>query len=211
MFTIAGGVFLTSKIDAKFDTNGFLLISTASLMAGLRWAYIQFLLRKHSSALPAIGGLCLPISIMLFIMSAAIEGIVTILRVEFNMNRAFINISYILISGCVSFALLLSEFVLVEKTSVVYLSMAGIVKELTIVLISVIRREITLNYVNSMGLMISIAGIILFNFGQRSPPTELPVDKEENQEILTDNNEINDFIKVIPTITECKPIQSMIV
>lgn len=203
MFTIAAGVFLTSKVDTKFDTNGFCLITAASFMAGIRWAYVQLILRTHSKALPTIGGLCLPIAILLLLMSACFEGIQTILKVEFTMDRAFINIGFIVISGCVSFSLLLSEFVLVERTSVVYLSMAGIVKELTIVLVSVIRKEIVLNSVNSIGLVISITGIILFNLGRKFTKDSDEEVKEESvkEEIpLISENIIETAIKDISSI-----------
>lgn len=167
MFTIGSGVFLTSFKDTKFDLTGFLLISSASFMAGFRWAFVQYLIEKRKmqkkSVISTIRDLCLPISILLLFFSFYIEGIKRIIVNEFCNQRFLFNTGYIICSGLLSFTLLLSEFYLVENTSVIYLSMAGIVKELIVVCYSVVKREITLNFINCMGLFVSISGIICFN------------------------------------------------
>ncbi|RVD92939.1 hypothetical protein TUBRATIS_005460 [Tubulinosema ratisbonensis] len=167
MFTIGSGVFLTSFKDTKFDLAGFLMISTASFMAGFRWAFVQYLIEKRKiqkkCVISTIRDLCLPISVLLLFFSFYVEGIKQILVKEFCKQRVLFNTGYIVLSGLLSFTLLVSEFYLVENTSVIYLSMAGIVKELIVVCYSVVKREITLNLVNCIGLFVSISGIICFN------------------------------------------------
>lgn len=167
MFTIGTGVFLTSFKDTKFDMQGFLLISSASFMAGFRWAFIQYLIEKRNienkCVVSTIRDLCFPISIILLFSSFYIEGIKNIIINEFCQKRFLFNVGYIFTSGLLSFTLLVSEFYLVKNTSVIYLSMAGIVKELIVVTYSVAKREITLNFVNCVGLFVSLVGIICFN------------------------------------------------
>lgn len=169
MFTIGGGVFLTSMVDTKFDRYGFGLVSIASFMAGLRWAFVQYLIHKRrvrkTGVTVTIQELCLPISILLLLCSCGMEGIPTIVRSEFlvSARKGVFNAGFIILSGCLSFSLILAEFALVDQASVIYLSMSGIVKELIIVVYSVMRNTISLSKVNVAGLFISIVGIILFN------------------------------------------------
>nr|ACI87874.1 triose phosphate transporter [Antonospora locustae] len=169
MFTIGGGVFLTSMVDTCFDMYGFGLVSIASFMAGLRWALVQYLIHKKcvrsAGVTVTIQELCLPISILLLLCSCGMEGIPTIVRSEFlvNAQKSMFNAVFIILSGCLSFSLILAEFALVDQASVIYLSMSGIVKELIIIIYSVMRNTISLSRVNVAGLFISIAGIIIFN------------------------------------------------
>lgn len=192
MFTIGCGVFLMSMINTRFNMYGFGLVSVASFMAGFRWAFVQYIVEKkrarRSNVVATIQELCLPISILLLVSSSTFEGIREILRNEFlvDAKKAVFNGSFIFISGCISFALLLSEFALVDNVSVIYLSMSGIVKELIIVVFSVLRHKIILSRVNVVGLFISIVGIVIFNL---TSAKEKPMDEEKlailaDQEVL---------------------------
>lgn len=177
MFTIGGGVFLTSFVDTKFDVEGFGIVSIASFMAGFRWAFVQYLIHKHrmrnTNVIMTIQELCFSISILLLVSSCVLEGISTIFKCEFLGTRTSFNVLYILLSGILSFVLILSEFVLVELTSVIYLSMSGIVKELIIVIYSTLRKDIRLNGTNIVGLCISIVGIVLFNLSRKKKREEV--------------------------------------
>lgn len=173
IFTIGAGVFLTSLKNTSFDLNGFAIISAASFMAGFRWAFIQYLLEKrkvhNGGFFSTIRDLCLPISFFLFIMSSKVEGFFEIVNSEFfNTPRAAcINFGFILLSGVLSFTLVCSEFKLVSETSVMFLSISSIVKELIIIIISLYRKEIELSMLNYSGLAISIFGIICYNLNRK--------------------------------------------
>ncbi|KAF9765011.1 putative sugar phosphate/phosphate translocator [Nosema granulosis] len=173
IFTIGAGVFLTSLKNTSFDLTGFGIISAASFMAGFRWAFIQYLLEKrkviNGGLYSTIRDLCLPISCFLFIISSKVEGLYEIINSEFfNTPRsACINFGMILFSGVLSFSLICSEFKLVSETSVMFLSVSSIVKELVIIVVSLYRKEIELSVINYSGLAISIFGIICYNFNRK--------------------------------------------
>ncbi|EJW02100.1 hypothetical protein EDEG_03460 [Edhazardia aedis USNM 41457] len=177
IFTIGAGIFLTTiKKDTVTNTVNLCLSMTtfslffASFMGGFRWAFVQYLIEKRSvsnkSILYTIKELSLPIGIVLFIFSCYFEGFFNIVSSEFFRTNHAIkrNIGFIALSGCLSFLLIVSEFLLVSKTSVVFLSVSGIVKELLIVFISVCRKEISFDAINYGGLIISIIGMLLYNF-----------------------------------------------
>lgn len=173
IFTIGLGVFLTSYKNSNFDVTGFGIISFASFMAGFRWAFIQYLLQKRGvkkgGLYSTIRDLSLPISFILLIMSYYNEGFYEIIQSEFfnNTKAALKNLGFIIASGVLSFSLVCSEFTLVSKTSVVFLSISSIIKELVIIFISLYRKEIELNSINYFGLTISILGILCYNYKRK--------------------------------------------
>ncbi|EOB12536.1 integral membrane protein [Nosema bombycis CQ1] len=183
IFTIGAGVFMTSMKNTSFDPKGFTLISAASFMAGFRWAFIQYLLEKrkviNGGLHSTIRDLCLPISCILFIMSSQVEGIYEILNSEFfnNSRSACINLGLITLSGILSFTLVYSEFLLVSETSVVFLSVSSIVKELVIIIVSLYRKEIQLSLLNYSGLLISIIGILCYNLKRRKRPEIIEIEE----------------------------------
>lgn len=192
MLTIGSGVFLTSMVDTNFNMYGFGLVSVASFMAGFRWAFVQYLIHKRrarrTNVVVTVQELCLPISIILLCSSSIAEGIVNIVKREFmaNKRKALLNTGFILFGGCLSFVLLLAEFALVGHTSVVYLSMCGIVKEIMIVVYSVMRKKIKLGRINVVGLVISMAGIVLFNLTSRRSMRK----EEEKAQIAAQHEEL---------------------
>lgn len=121
---------------------------------------------EYPSVIETIRSLCIPIGCFLFLFSCLFEGMRTILTSEFFMNphSIKINTGYILLTGVLTFTLLVSEFLLVSKTSVIFLSVCGIVKELLIVIISVYRKDINFERTNYIGLCVSIFGMMLYNY-----------------------------------------------
>ncbi|KAG0437912.1 putative sugar phosphate/phosphate translocator [Dictyocoela muelleri] len=168
IFLIGSGVCLTSMTNTIFDFNGFLLISMASFMAGFRWAFVQYIIEKkrRSTLMETIKELCLPIALFLITFSLYFEGASNIIKSEFFSTPEAIkrNLFYIISSGIISFTLLVSEFLVVRNTSVIFLSVAGIIKELIIVCYSVFNRSVVMQPINYFGLMVSILGIIVYNY-----------------------------------------------
>lgn len=173
IFTIGVGVFLTSIRNTNFDIAGFAVILLASFMAGFRWAFVQYLIRNQEVVREGIfttmRNLCLPISFLLLLISFSVEGLMEIVTSKFfnTLDAALKNLGFILLCGLLSFMLLCAEFTLVSETSVVFLSVAGIVKELMIILYAIVTNEIALSTLNYMGLGVSIVGILIYNFSRK--------------------------------------------
>ncbi|ADM11730.1 uncharacterized protein Eint_061240 [Encephalitozoon intestinalis ATCC 50506] len=173
IFTIGVGVFLTSIKNTSFDIIGFGTISFASLMAGFRWAFVQYLIRnqevRKEGILVTIRDLCLPISFLLLLISLHVEGLMEIATSRFfnTFDAALRNFGYISLCGVLSFTLLCAEFMLVSETGVVFLSVAGIVKELIIIFYAIVTKDITLSSLNYAGLAISIVGILIYNLSRK--------------------------------------------
>lgn len=173
IFTIGAGVFLTSIRNTSFDMVGFGVISLASFTAGFRWAFVQYLIRnqavRREGIFATMRDLCLPISFLLLLISFAAEGLMEIATSKFfnTFDAALKNFGYISLCGLLSFTLLCAEFTLVSETSVVFLSVASIAKELMIILYAIATKEVALSTLNYIGLVVSIVGILIYNLTRR--------------------------------------------
>lgn len=182
IFTIGSGVFITTMKTQNMKeeltsssfigiclNNATILLIIASFMAGFRWAFVQYLIEKRrvrkKNVVYTIRDLCLPIGFILFLFSCYFEGLNNIINSEFFKNRLYItrSVLFIVLSGMLSFLLIVSEFLLVSKTSVVFLSVSGIVKEMIIVFISVCRNEIKFEGINYVGLIVSVVGMVMYS------------------------------------------------
>jgi len=186
VFTIGVGVFLTSIKNTSFDIVGFWTISLASFMAGFRWAFVQYMIRirtvRQEGIFVTMRDLCLPISFLLLMISLYAEGLSEMANSRFfnTLDAALKNFGYISLCGILSFTLLCAEFSLVSETSVVFLSIAGIAKELMIVMYAILRKDIVLSSLNYAGLIVSIAGIIIYNIS-RKPLVQDAMSEQETE------------------------------
>lgn len=168
---IAFGVFLTSKSDTPFDKRGASLIISASLMAGFRWAFVEYFLKGErvsdkSNVLRNVRTLSFPMSIFLLLAFLFVEGPRELGRSVFfsSPTLALKSMAMIFAGGVLSFFLSFTEYLLVSRTNVITLSVSGIVKELLIIAISIHSGRVHLAAVNYYGLAVTTIGIFLFTF-----------------------------------------------
>ena len=167
---ITGGVVMMVAAETKFVVIGAVEVLTASAMGGLRWALTQLLLDREEM------GLNHPIATIfwlspimaggLAVASASFENWHKILGGPFfnGLLRSLKTLALITLPGLLALCMNLSEFALIQRTSVVTLSVAGIFKEvLTVIVASAIFGD-ELTPINITGLCITIFGIALYNW-----------------------------------------------
>ncbi|KAF9390548.1 Triose-phosphate Transporter [Mortierella sp. AD011] len=145
----------------------------ASVLGGLRWALTQILLEKSDTK---SGSLNNPISTIFFlspimgvclgIVSGIFEGFGTIFRSPFfeTAAKALSTMGLVFLGGLFAFLMVLAEFNLITRTSVVSLSVMGIVKEVVTILVSSAVFHDHLTLVNILGLFITLTGIGFYHF-----------------------------------------------
>jgi solute carrier family 35, member C2 len=116
IFLIFTGVILMVATETRFVLGGFLLVTGASALSGLRWSLTQLLLRNKNMGLdnppttlywltPAMG-------ITLGVVSALVESWVAIFNSEFFRTPAeALRTSFFLFApGIVAFCMVVSEY-----------------------------------------------------------------------------------------------------
>ncbi|CAO1635600.1 unnamed protein product [Parajaminaea phylloscopi] len=168
---ITAGVVMMVSAETELVVIGAVQVLLASCMGGLRWALTQMLLEKEklgmNNPVATIFWLCPPMAVLLLATSGIVEDWRALFGgEEFHggLWRLIKTLAMILFPGCLAFCMSLSEFALIQRTSVVTLSVAGILKEILTVIVASVVFDDRLTPVNITGLCIAIAGIAAYNW-----------------------------------------------
>ncbi|KAI9189450.1 hypothetical protein H9P43_000883 [Blastocladiella emersonii ATCC 22665] len=162
---ILTGVCIAVEGEVSYTPYGFVCVTLASAFSGLRWALTQFLMRWHATRGSTAGGALATMytltpfsSLVLAVASAALEPRDTrILEGDAQL------LSVLIATGFLSFAMILSEFLLIHGSSVLALSVAGLAKEIVLISASMLVFGDHLSVNNVVGLLVTMGGIAWFN------------------------------------------------
>ncbi|KAF9204103.1 Triose-phosphate Transporter [Haplosporangium sp. Z 27] len=170
---ICVGLFMMVMSEVDFVLIGFIQVMLASVLGGLRWALTQILLEKSDTK---SGSLTNPISTIFFlspimgvclgIVSGVFEGYGTIFQSAFfeTVGKGFATMGLVFLGGLFAFLMVLAEFNLITRTSVVSLSVMGIIKEVATIVVSSLVFHDQLTLVNILGLFTTLTGIGFYHF-----------------------------------------------
>ncbi|RUS21983.1 hypothetical protein BC937DRAFT_90743 [Endogone sp. FLAS-F59071] len=167
---ISTGVLLMVTNETDFVFAGFAEVMTASVLGGLRWSLTQILLERESlgmnNPIASIFFLAPLMAAALFLTSGIVEGFHNIFWNSFFVTTAegLHTFGVILVGGCLAFLMVMSEFFLISRTSVITLSVCGIFKEVATILISSLTFGDILTPINIAGLCITLLGIGAYNY-----------------------------------------------
>ncbi|ORZ15894.1 triose-phosphate transporter family-domain-containing protein [Absidia repens] len=171
IMVIVFGVFLTVEGETKFDMVGFVLVLVASVVSGLRWNLTQLLLQQDRLGINSPIATLYYLSPIMFVTMLFLSFVVEHPLDQFRQSEHFDNPYHVVesfglmaIGGLLAFAMLLAEFALIKSTNTVTLSVAGISKEIVVISLSVAIYGDELTSKNILGLIVSIAGIIGYNY-----------------------------------------------
>lgn len=158
------GVTLASISDTKFQVVGFILVLVGSITSGLKWCLTQILLQKDELGLDhPILTLHVVAPIMasfMFVCSLVFEDVWTAFKFLFGLsttaanlsaNPTFPSYSLVIMGAFAAFFMTLSEFMLIQLTSTLTLSVAGISKEVLMIAISVLLFKDKFSPINYLG------------------------------------------------------------
>ncbi|KAI8061154.1 triose-phosphate transporter family-domain-containing protein [Gongronella butleri] len=201
---ITSGVVLMVSDETEFVWTGFLQVMAASAFGGLRWALTEVLLRKEDMGLTnpfaSIFFLAPAQAVILIIVSAIVEGYVTIFRSVFfvTFSEGLHTIGIVLFGGALAFCMIMSEFFLIKRTSVVTLSVCGIFKEVATIFISTLVFGDQLTVINIVGLCVTLFGIGLYNWFKirtASKRTRRALEDEQRQSLHLDDYHAHETLR----------------
>ncbi|OAA68605.1 hypothetical protein SPI_00800 [Niveomyces insectorum RCEF 264] len=164
------GVVMMVAGEVEFDPYGFFLVISAAFFSGFRWGLTQILLLRNpatSNPFSSIFYLAPVMFATLFVLAVPMEGFrelvagLRTLAVDFGAVRTPL---LILFPGTIAFLMTASEFALLQRTSVVTLSIAGIFKEVVTITTATLVFHDTLTLVNLLGLVLTMAAIAVYNY-----------------------------------------------
>ena len=189
---ISSGIGLASYGSAHFVLYGFLLVLAASVIGTLRWVLTQSLLQSmEDSTIGASGNKVLAVVYYVSPASAAcLLPIALLTEGKDYMTSRFLldsqllgmSLTFIFISGCLAFVLILIEILLVKKTSALSLGIAGSFKDVTQVLLAVSIFGDQLIPVNVFGLVVATCGMLFYTYIKHSTAEAAAAQETTNRE-----------------------------
>lgn len=167
---IVAGLFLFTYESTSFNTEGFFLVMSASLISGVRWTTAQFTLQKEEFGLsnPVDVTFHLQPVMMMTLLPLAIpvDGVAvstSVLAFRANTLGQFCwTVLLIAPAALLAFMLGVSEYLLVYHTSGLTLSISGVFKEILILTISTLWwEEERLETIHLVGMIVCVSGIAL--------------------------------------------------
>lgn len=168
--TMTIGVIMMVAGETAFNILGFVLVILAAFFSGFRWALTQILLLKNpatSNPFSSIFFLAPVMFVSLAIIAIPVEGFVPLahgLQTLVDTKGVFLGVCILIFPGCLAFMMTASEFALLQRTSVVTLSICGIFKEVVTIAAAGIVFKDPLTPINISGLLVTIASIGAYNY-----------------------------------------------
>lgn len=168
--TMTAGVVMMVAGEVEFKLGGFLLVISAAFFSGFRWALTQILLLRNpatSNPFSSIFFLAPVMFLSLIVIAIPAEGFPALLGGLGDLVNewgALLTPLLILFPGTIAFLMTAAEFALLQRTSVVTLSIAGIFKEAVTISAAAIVFGDTLTAVNVSGLLVTLAAIAAYNW-----------------------------------------------
>lgn len=168
--TMTMGVILMVFGEVEFKLGGFVLVISAAFFSGFRWGLTQILLLRNpatSNPFSSIFFLTPVMFLVLISLAIPVEGIGNLIegfKVLANEWGAVMAPLFLLFPGCIAFCMTASEFALLQRTSVVTLSIAGIFKEVVTISAATVVFHDRLTLINFIGLLTTMAAIVAYNY-----------------------------------------------
>ncbi|KAI2607507.1 triose-phosphate transporter family-domain-containing protein [Hypoxylon fragiforme] len=168
--TMTGGVVMMVAGEVEFELGGFILVIAAAFFSGFRWGLTQILLLRNpatSNPFSSIFFLAPIMFLTLILIAIPAEGIFELiegLRVLSNEWGVVKTPLILLFPGTIAFLMTASEFALLQRSSVVTLSIAGIFKEVVTISAAALVFDDRLTPINISGLVITICAIGAYNW-----------------------------------------------
>ncbi|KAK8873192.1 triose-phosphate transporter [Apiospora arundinis] len=168
--TMTFGVVMMVAGEVEFNLGGFVLVISAAFFSGFRWGLTQILLLRNpatSNPFSSIFFLAPVMFVTLMAIAIPVEGFRPLfegfkqLSTEWGAIRAPL---ILLFPGTIAFLMTASEFALLQRSSVVTLSIAGIFKEVVTISAAALVFDDRLTPINISGLVITILAIAFYNY-----------------------------------------------
>ncbi|CAH2035694.1 unnamed protein product, partial [Iphiclides podalirius] len=165
VLTIAAGLVMFTYKATQFNILGFYFLLLASFAAGLRWSFAQLLMQRSKLGLHNPVDMVFHVQPWMFLsllpFTVMFEGSACFEYLKGLPNEQLLpTLLKVSVGATIAFAMEISEFLVVTYTSSLTLSIAGIFKEMCILILAVEVSGDQLSPVNVVGLALCLMGIV---------------------------------------------------
>lgn len=155
--------------EVSFDLLGFVLIISAAFFSGFRWGLTQILLLRNpatSNPFSSIFFLTPVMFLTLIVIAIPTEGFPALIVSLKGLwdGWGLLAPLLLLFPGTIAFLMTACEYALLQRTSVITLSIAGIFKEVVTISTATLVFDDQLTAINVSGLCVTIGAICAYNY-----------------------------------------------
>jgi solute carrier family 35, member C2 len=167
--TMTLGVVMMVAGEVEFHLGGFVLVISAAFFSGFRWGLTQILLLRNpatSNPFSSIFYLAPVMFVTLALLAFPVEGFFRLIEGIKTLSEVYglMTPLFLMFPGCIAFLMTASEFALLQRTSVVTLSIAGIFKEVVTISAALLVFQESLTLINFVGLITTMGAIVAYNW-----------------------------------------------
>ncbi|KAK0088573.1 hypothetical protein PV325_011493 [Microctonus aethiopoides] len=210
---MSGGLIMFTYKSSQFHVFGFTLCLLASLSSGLRWTMAQLIIQKSKL------GLNNPIDVIYYMQPWMLLAVIPI-AVWFEGEKSYTDFQHVnwsesnhallttvaVFGGAIlAFFMEISEFNVVIHTSSLTLSVIGVIKEITTLVLAYEFEGDQMNLLNFIGLLLCLGGIILHVTQKILTNKKQMVEHLElnTNSITTNGSSVDDGLETnVPLLTE---------
>ncbi|XP_026331943.1 solute carrier family 35 member C2 [Hyposmocoma kahamanoa] len=161
---ISSGLVMFTYKATHFDAQGFAFLLIASFASGLRWTFAQLLMQKTKLGLHNPVDMVFHVQPWMFVsllpFMIYFEGVDCFTHlISLPPEELVPTILKVSVGATIAFAMEISEFLVVTYTSSLTLSIAGIFKEMCILVLAIEVGGDQLSSINLIGLPLCLLGI----------------------------------------------------
>lgn len=162
MFIVAG-VGLASFGEINFNLAGFLFQLGGTVFEAMRLVMIQVLLSGDTQKMDPL------VSLYYYAPVCAVMNVIVAIGSEANSfdpaDLAKAGYGLLLLNAIVAFMLNVSSVFLIGKTSGLVMTLTGILKNILLVVVSVMIWDTTISWLQFLGYSIALAGLVYYSIG----------------------------------------------
>jgi drug/metabolite transporter (DMT)-like permease len=186
------GVMLASWSEPTFDIRGFWAAVLSSIVSACISVVSGLLLSVKIDSMNLLG-LMAPLCLMLLLPAAFLFGEIGPV-IAWYYQASWHQLLLLCISGSLAFILNVFNLLMIAYTSPLTSNIAGNLKSVFSIVLSVIIFHNTITAINAVGIMIALGGVVLYNYAVTNAqpkavmPIHEPIDKEELEDFLPMTN-----------------------
>ncbi|XP_043248362.1 solute carrier family 35 member C2 [Colletes gigas] len=195
---ISGGLFMFTYKSTQFESFGFAICLLASFLSGIRWTMTQLIMQKSKLGMKS------PIDMIYYMQLWMLMPIIPVMlwfegsslcsyiqSTNWNdVQSIVLTTSAVLGGALIAFHMEVTEFLVVTYTSSLTLSITGIIKEISMLILAVEWKGDEMSSLNFIGLLMCLGGImihtvskILSNRNRKSENMELQFNSPPNSKL----------------------------
>ncbi|GIL81177.1 hypothetical protein Vretimale_12766 [Volvox reticuliferus] len=198
MAVVAVGVATASYGELNFNLVGVVFQVGSIVTESFRLCLIQLLLQASGIKLNPVTTLyyVAPACFAFLCVPFAFLELPRIMHTDTNSNEEVgFPVPWLLISAVSAFALNMSVFLLIGRSSALTMNVAGVIKDWLLILLSVMLYQSPVGSLQIFGYSIAFGGVCWYNYQklksvQSSPQQPAPSDLE-NKPLLSDTSDVN--------------------